>query len=162
MKNILRQLILLLAVPAFLCAQIPDLGDSVNLYDYFESGDGIEGFNVPFYDEDNVRQANLYCGYAKLLDNELVDVTNIRIDVYDEGKVIMTIYAPQCFASIDQAVNEKMLKVHSEGDVLIEMEQMSIVGKGFRFSSEQNKFEILSDSRVLIRESARSMDGVEL
>ncbi len=162
MKNILRQLILLLAVPAFLYAQVPDLGSSFDLYEYFDSGDGIEGFNAPFYDENNVKRAHLYCGYAKLLDNEVVDVTNIRIDVYDEGKVIMTIYAPQCFTSIGKAVDEKMLNVHSEGDVLIEMEEMSIVGKGFTFTSDKNKFKILSDSRVFIRESARSMDGVEL
>lgn len=162
MKYVLRQLMFLLAVPAFLYAQVPDLGRSFDLYEYFDSGDGVEGFNFTFYDENNVRRAELYAGYAKLLKNEVVDVTNLRIDVYDEGKVIMTIYAPQCFTSIGQAVDEKMLNVHSEGDVLIEMEQMSIVGKGFRFSSDQNKFEILSDSRIFIRESARSMDGVEL
>ncbi len=162
MKQTLRQLIILLAVPAFVHAQVPDFGSSVNLYDYFDAGDGIEGINIPYYDDDNVLRAKLYGGYARLMEDEVVEVTDIRIDVYDDEQVIMTIYAPQCFAALEDTDGKKMLRIRSDGDVLIEMEQMSVVGKGFTFTSERNKFEILSYSRVFIRESARTMEGLEL
>ena len=162
MKYILRQLIILLAVPTLVSAQVPDFGSSVNIYDYFDSGDGIEGINVPYYDKDGELQAKLFGGYARLLDNEVVGVTNIRIDVYEKGEVVMTIFAPQCFTSLDENEGHRVLNIRSEGDVLIELEQMTIVGKGFRFSSNQNKFEILNDARVLVKESVREMDGVDL
>lgn len=162
MKLTLLSALALTVLCGIVSAQVPDVGRSVNLYDYFDSGDGIEGINVPYYDEDGELQARLFGGFAKLLDDEKVEVTNIRIDVYDEGRVIMTIYAPQCFTALDETDDEKVLSVYSGGDVLIEMEQMTVAGRGFRFSSAQNRFEILEDSRVLIKKGVREMEGVDL
>ena len=163
MKPILRQLIILLAVPALLFAQETNQpASSFNLHEYLETGMEVAGIRVPYYEDDGELRAQLYGGYAKLLENEVADVSNLRIDVYDEGDVIMTIFAPQCFTRIDESGGQKMLVVYSDGDVLIDMAQMSIAGKGFRFTSDENRFEILSESRVLIKEGAREMDGVEL
>ena len=46
--------------------------------------------------------------------------------------------------------------------MLIDMEQMTVSGRGFRFSSKENRFEIDHDSKVLVKESARRMDEVGL
>ncbi len=163
MKQFLRQLIFLLAVPALLCAQESKKSEpSFNLRDYMAVGDGLAEIRVPYYDDDGNLQAQLYGGYARLLENEVVDVTNLKIDVYEKGAVIMTIFAPQCFTAIEESDGKKSLQVYSDGDVLIEMDQMTIAGHGFRFSSERSRFEILSDSRVLVKAAAREMKGVEL
>ncbi|MDZ8120075.1 hypothetical protein [Pontiella agarivorans] len=162
MKFTLQSALVLTVLCGIVSAQVPDVGNSVDLYDYFDSGDGIEGINVPYYGENGELQARIFGGYAKLLDNAKVEVKNIRIDVYDKGRVIMTIYAPQCFTTLDEAGDVKVLRVYSDGEVLIEMEQMTVAGRGFRFSSAQNRFEILEDSRVLIKKGAREMEGVDL
>ncbi|QBG46481.1 hypothetical protein EGM51_03380 [Verrucomicrobia bacterium S94] len=162
MKLTLQSALALTVLCGIVSAQIPDVGSSVNLYDYFDSGDGIEGINVPYYGEDGELQARLFGGYAKLLDGGKVEVTNIRIDVYDEGRVIMTVYAPQCYTALEETEHEKVLSIYSDGDVLIEMEQMTVAGRGFRFSSGRNRFEILEDSRILVKKGARGMKGEDL
>lgn len=163
MKQFVRQLIFLLAVPAFLYAQESRKAKpSFNLQDYIAVGDGLADVSVPYYDEDGNLQAQLYGGFAKMVEDEVIDVTNLKIEVYEKGEVIMTIFAPQCFTAIDESGGTKKLMVHSDGDVLIEMEQMTVAGRGFKYSSERNRFEILSDSRVLVKRAARAMEGVEL
>ena len=101
-------------------------------------------------------------GDARLLEGGVADVSHLRIDVYDEGEIIMTVYAPQCFSRVIETDTEKILSVESEGEVLIDMPQMQIAGRGFRFTSEQNRFEILSDAKVLVRAAAKDIKGLEL
>ncbi|MDF7800659.1 hypothetical protein P4C99_14370 [Pontiellaceae bacterium B1224] len=132
------------------------------LDEYLESGMEVVGVQAPYYDDSGAKKAQLYGGYAKVLEGGVADVSNLRIDVYQDGKVFMTIFAPQCFTKIDSSGDAKMLVVQSEGEVLIDMEQMTVSGRGFRFTSAENKFEIAHDSKVLVKESARTMKGVEL
>ncbi|NNJ71491.1 MAG: hypothetical protein HKP10_09435, partial [Kiritimatiellales bacterium] len=117
---------------------------------------------APYYDDEGNLQAQLYGGYAKVLENGLADVTNLRIDVYQNDRVALTIFAPHCFTQVVGGDGAKSLIVFSDGDVLIEMTEMSIIGQGFRFSSTDNRFEILRDSKVLLKESARKMEEIEL
>ena len=42
------------------------------------------------------------------------------------------------------------------------MEQMTIVGRGFRFTSEEIKFEIFHDAKVLLKKAARNAGGLKL
>ncbi len=128
--------------------------------EYMEAGLEVWGIRTPYYDEHNRLQAQFYGGAARVLEDGVVDVTNIRIDVYDEGKVALTVYAPQCFAQVLEKGETKVLSVESDGDVLIEAEQMTITGRGFRFSSDGNRFEILTQAKVLINESARNIKGL--
>jgi len=131
------------------------------LDNYIETGMEVSGIRAPYYDEEGNLQAQLYGGYAKILEGGVADVTNIRIDVYDKGVVVMTLFAPQCLTRVVEKGAEKVLTVESEGDVLIEMEQISIIGRGFLFSSDSNRFEILSEPKVLVKESVRYAQGDE-
>lgn len=124
-----------------------------------ETGMEVEGVRAPYYDADGKLQAQLYGGHVKVLEGGMADITNLRIDVYEEDKVVMTIFAPQCFSKMIEdksAPGGEVLSVFSEGEVLIEMESITIFGRGFRFTSAENRFEILNDSKVLIKEDVRS------
>lgn len=122
----------------------------------------VSGVRVPYYDEEGNLKAQLFGGHATVLDQGKADVTNLRIDLYQDGAVAMTVFAPQCYTQVVEVDGRNTLQVYSDGDVLIDMEQMSIYGRGFRFSSETTRFEILSDSKVIVRESARNMEGLAL
>lgn len=139
-----------------------DKPSSNKLDEYLESGMEVAGVRAPYYDDNGELRAKLYGGHAKVLEGGVADVSNLRIDVFQDGEVFMTIFAPQCFTKIDDSGDSKILVAESEGDVLIDMKQMTVTGRGFRFTSEKNKFEIDHDSKVLIKESARTMKGVEL
>ncbi len=162
MNRVFRHSIALCFACAMAYAQDVALPVSSGLDEYMETGMEVSGVRAPYYDEDGNLQAELYGGHAKVLEGGVVDVTNLRIDVYDEGAVAMTIFAPQCFSQVDEKGKEQVLSVESAGDVLITMEQMTIIGHGFRFSSDSNRFEILSEAKVLVNESARNVEGLEL
>lgn len=161
MRRILYSIFILLLM---CCTRISaeDAPSANKLDEYLETGMEVAGVRTPYYDDDGELKAQLYGGYAKVLEGAVADVTNLRIDVYQDGEVFMTIFAPQCFTKIDESADKKSLLVYSEGEVLIDLDQMTITGRGFRFSSEDNHFEILNDSIVLVKESARNMKGVEL
>ena len=74
----------------------------------------------------------------------------------------MTVFAPQCRTQVVDQGKAKILSVESDGDVLIEMKQMTITGRGFRYTSESNRFDILSEAKVLVKEAAQGMKGLEL
>lgn len=132
------------------------------LDEYMESGMEVSGVRAPYYDDDGNLKAQLYGGHARILDGQVADITNLRIDVYEDGNVFMTVFAPQCFTKMGTVDGKKILIVYSEGEVLLDMAQVTIAGKGFRFTSAENRFELLHESKVLVKEAARDMKGVDL
>lgn len=127
-----------------------------------ETGMEVAGVRAPYYDDEGNLQAQLYGGHAKILEGGVANVEDLRIDVYQDGVVFMTVYAPQCYTRVIEKGKKKILSVDSDGDVLIEMNEMTISGRGFRFTSDNNRFEILNDSTVLVKESAHQMKGMGL
>jgi hypothetical protein len=161
MKRVFYHLMILSVVCGV--ARAEDSAPAPSMLDeYMETGMEVAGVRAPYYDEEGNLQAQLYGGYAKVLEGGVADITNLRIDVFEDQKVIMSLFAPQCFTKMEEPDGKKTLTVYSDGYVLIDMEQMTISGRGFRFTSEENKFEILHDSKVLVKEAARNMEGVEL
>ncbi len=123
----------------------------------FGSGMEVSGFRVPDYDEQNVLRAQLYGETAKVLEKGVVEITNLKIEMYKDGEVAMTVFSPHCF------FNMETREAYSEGRVLIESGLMTIVGRGFTWSAEAGRFEILHDSKVLVKKAAQAeMKELEL
>jgi len=138
MKRILFQFLALLFVCGVAVAQ--DFG----------TGMEISGFRVPDYDAQGELRAQLYGGHAKVLDGGEVEITNLKIEMYKDGKVAMTVFSPHCF------FNMETRQARSEGRVLIESGLMTIIGRGFAWSAEAGRFEILHDSKVLVKQTAKA------
>ncbi len=166
MKRIIHYLAALLLVSGLGYAQENSTNSlsSSSLEDYVDPGAEIlgEGAHYQYYDEDGDLRAQLYGGQLRNLGEGKVDVTDVRIDVYEKGVVVMTIYAPQCVMHVEEHGKKNVLLVDSEGDVLIDSDRMTIAGRGFRFSSHSNRFEILSEAKVLVKDSTRNLKGLEL
>jgi hypothetical protein len=163
MKYVFYHLLAGLALCCGICAQ--EVGDDQSLStldEYVETGMEMAGVRAPYYDADGNLKAELYGEQVKILEDGVADVTNIRIDVFEKGALFMTIFAPQCTTRVIDQGGEKVLSVASDGDVLVDMEQMTISGRGFRFTSESNRFDILSEARVLVTDTGRSLKGLEL
>ena len=123
---------------------------SVAVAQDFGTGMEVSGFRVPDYDDQGALRAQLYGGHAKVLAGGEVEITNLKIDMYKDGKVVMTVFSPHCFFNMDTR------QARSEGRVLIESGLMTIVGRGFTWSAEAGRFEILHDSKVLVKEAAQA------
>lgn len=163
MKPVLNYLLAVLALCSSVCAQDATNKPSPSKLDeYMETGMEVAGVRAPYYDEEGNLKAELYGEYAKILEDGVAEVSNIRIDIFEDGAVVMTVFAPQCYTRIIEKEGKKILSVKSDGDVLIDMEQMTIFGHGFHFTSENNRFEIKDHAKVLVKESAANMKGLSL
>ena len=166
MKRYSTHLLALLLACGEVCAQTPPetlyKTQATQRDAFMEAGMEVRGVRAPYYDVQGELKAQLYGGHAKMLEGGVADITNLRIDVFQDGEVAMTVFAPQCFTRINDDGGRKTLTVYSDGDVLVDMDEMTITGRGFNFASDSNRFEIQHDAKVLVREAARQMDGVEL
>ena len=107
----------------------------------------IFGFRVPDYDDEGQLRAQLYGEHAVVLENREVEITNLKIEMYKDGQVVMTVFSPHCFFSMETR------QARSDGRVLIESGPMTVTGRGFTWSAEAGRFEILHDSKVLVKEA---------
>ncbi len=145
MKRVFSQFLILLLVCGVAGAQ--DFG----------TGMEVSGFRVPDYDDQGTLRAQLYGEHAKVLEKGEVEITNLKIEMYKDGEVAMTVFSPHCF------FNMETRQARSEGRVLIESGLMTIVGRGFTWSAEAGRFEILHDSTVLVKKAAQAeMKELEL
>lgn len=138
MKRILIQMLTLLLMCGVAGAQ--------------DSGLRIEGsgFRVPDYDDQGNLRAQLYGEHAKMLEGGEVEITNLKIEMYKDGKVAMTVFSPHCIFNMDTR------QARSESHVLIESGLMTIIGRGFTWSAAAGRFEILHESKVLVKQEAKA------
>lgn len=155
-----------LAMALALACPAQEHGDaSSRLSGYMAPGMEVAGIRAPYYDDEGRLKAQLFGGHAKVLDDGATEIANLRIDVYEGDRVAMTIFAPRCTSQVGESSakpGKQVLAVSSGGEVLIELDAMTISGRGFRFNSENNRFEILQDSKVLVKATARKARGAGL
>jgi hypothetical protein len=165
MKRFLYYFLTLSFVCGVACAQEPAAEPAKGLGSYMETGMEVTGIRAPYYDDEGNLKAQLYGDFAKVVEGGVADITNLQIDIYQDGEIMMTIFAPQCFSKVvepDGDVTKRAFAVYSDGDVLIDMDAMTIAGRGFEFTSENNRFTIHHDSKVLVKRATPGMRGVEL
>ena len=117
---------------------------------YMGAGMEFSGFRVPDYNSQGKLRAQLFGEYAVVLQDNEVKITNLKIEMYKDGLVSMTVFLPQCFFNTESRVAK------SDGLVLIESETMSVTGRGFIWSAAAGRFEILHDSKVLVKEASNA------
>ena len=105
----------------------------------------VAGFRVPEYDENNQLKSQLFGDFAKVLPDGIIEITQLKIDFYSEGKVEMTVTAPQC------TYRQKEGKAESDADVRITREDMVVTGRGFAWNGRDEKFEIFKDAKVVLK-----------
>jgi hypothetical protein len=116
----------------------------------FGAGMEVSGFRVPDYDDQGELRAQLYGEHAKVMEGGEVEITNLKIEMYRDGEVAMIVFSPHCFFNMDTR------RARSQGRVLIESGWMTIAGRGFTWSAEAGRFEILHDSKVLVKQTAKA------
>ena len=114
----------------------------------------LTGFSVPFYDSDGTLTHELF-GDRAVIRDEIADITNMKIDFYDEGKVNMQVTAPRCTYNRDEE------EADSESSVRIVGENITVTGEGFSWREENQRFEIYSRARVVLVNLRQRMEEGE-
>lgn len=131
-----------------------DLSTS-RLSDYVTEGMEASGFRIPQYGEDGRMEAQLFAEHARVLKSGEIEITNVKIEKYKEGLVEISVFSPLCLFNYDER------SVYSSGRVLIEMgSAVSLVGKGFTCSLETMQFDVMSEAKVIVRNSAENFKGL--
>lgn len=110
-----------------------------------QAGMELEGFRVPEYNEDGTMKSQLFGGRAVLKEDGLVAITDLKIEFYQPGKSNAVISAPHCNYERDTRDAE------SDGPVKIDMQEMTVTGRGFICAGKEYRFTILNDVKVALK-----------
>lgn len=113
----------------------------------------IRGFEVPEFDRDNRLRSKLFGDFARILPSGLVDITNMRIEFFDDDRrVEMRVHAETCL--YDRVTRN----AESDTRVRIARENMIITGEGFTWNAEEGQFDIYEDAKVVLKGALRSVE----
>ena len=107
----------------------------------------IQGFEVPEFDRENRLRSMLFGDFARLLPSGLVDITNMRIDFYDDDRQVeMRVTADTC------KYDRNSRDAKSDSHIRIARENMIITGRGFVWNAEEGQFEIHNEAKVVLKD----------
>ncbi len=118
----------------------------------------ITGFRVPSYDAENNLTSQLFGDSARILPDGRVDITGLRLEFYSSGETgrvtEMKVTSPRCL--YERSSNSAT----SAAPVRLARDNMVVTGTGFAWMNKEQRMEIYSDAKVVIRDAQRSMKGI--
>jgi hypothetical protein len=140
----MKILILLILIPFQLKAQ----DSQISVVSPSESTMSVKGMRSPFYNEKSELIAELIGGRAFLLSSDFVNIEHVRINLYNEKKEITQLYTPNCKARISVIDGRKQIVVESEEWVVLKNDNVEVIGRGFKFDTHNQYFEIRNDVKI--------------
>ena len=113
-----------------------------------ESTMSVKGMRSPFYNEKSELIAELIGGRAFLLSSDFVNIEHVRINLYNEKKELTQLYTPNCKARISVIDGRKQIVVESEDWVVLKNANVEVIGRGFKFDTHNQYFEIRNDVKI--------------
>jgi hypothetical protein len=104
----------------------------------------VEGIRVPEFNPDGTLKSEFFGDSAKPLENGLVELTNLRLNFYKDGRLNGFILTPRCIYD----KNAKL--VFSNADVTMRQGEILISGTGFRWFQETQVVEILNRCSLIV------------
>ena len=141
----MKILILLILIPFQLNAQ----DSQISVASPSESTMSVKGMRSPFYNEKSELIAELIGGRAFLLSSDFVNIEHVRINLYNEKKEITQLYTPNCKARISVIDGRKQIVVESEDWVVLKNANLEVIGRGFKFDTQNQYFEIRNDVKII-------------
>ncbi len=117
-----------------------------------QTGQTVSGFRLPEYDEQNNLKSELIGEFAKVLPDGIIDITQLKIDFYNDGKVDMTVTAPQCTYKQQEGT------AVSDSAVRIARDNMVVTGEGFSWNGHDERFEIFKNAKVVLKGVRKGLD----
>ena len=134
------------AVMAFACAALA--AEDLNTQT-------VKDFRVPEYDEKGNLKSELFGDYAKILPNGVIEITNLKMQMFKEGEVEASMTAPSC------TYDRNGGRAGSEGSVRIARENMVVTGDGFFWSAKKERIQIFKNVKVVLKDVRSMNTGVE-
>lgn len=104
----------------------------------------VEGIRVPEFDTDGTLKSEFFGDSARPMENGLVELTNLRLNFYKQGRLNGFILTPRCIYDKNAKV------VFSNADVTMRQGDVLISGTGFRWFQETQVVEILNRCSLIV------------
>lgn len=106
-------------------------------------GQVLRGFRYPDYDTNGLLRFEIMGDEAKIQPSGLIQITNLKMTFYEQGKLMMTVCTPQCL--FDRAQRSAT----SSADVRVTRQEIELTGRGFSWNAQDGRMKILSNTRVV-------------
>lgn len=110
------------------------------------TGIEISAFRVPEYDAKGVMTSQLFGDRAEIGEDNVVNITGLRIEFYKGSNTVMKVASPYCF------YNQKTREAHSDAPIAADMDKLHVRGQGFFLKPGDSTVRILNSSQVTIED----------
>lgn len=112
-------------------------------------GQAIKGFRYPDYDAQGQLKMEIAGDRAKVLPQGLIQITNLRMTFYEEGKIAMHVTTPLClYDRVKQTA-------FSTSEVCITRAEIIITGRGFDWKEKDGRICINNNTRVVLQKTGQ-------
>jgi lipopolysaccharide export system protein LptA len=110
------------------------------------TGVEISAFRVPEYDAKGVMTSQLFGDRAEIGEDNVVNITGLRIEFYKGSNTVMKVASPYCF------YNQKTREAYSDAPIAADMDKLHVRGQGFFLKPGESTVRILNSSQVTIED----------
>ena len=108
-------------------------------------GQVLKGFRYPDYDEKGQLRFEITGDEAQVQPSGLIQIKNLKMTFYEQGKVMMQVSTPQCL--FDRVKRSAV----STSDVCVARKEVELTGRGFAWNAQDGCMNIFSNTRVVLR-----------
>ena len=109
------------------------------------AGQVLKGFRYPDYDEKGQLKFEITGDEAQVQPSGLIQIKNLKMTFYEQGKVMMQVSTPQCL------FDRVKRSAQSTSDVCVARKEIKLTGRGFAWNEQEGRIKILSKTRVILR-----------
>lgn len=112
-------------------------------------GQAIKRFRYPDYDLQGQLKMEISGDKARFLPQDLIQITNLRMTFYEEGKMVMHVATPLCF--FDRVKRTAV----STSEVCVTRAEIIITGRGFDWNEKDGLIRINNNTRVVLQKTGQ-------
>ncbi|MBI2440726.1 MAG: LPS export ABC transporter periplasmic protein LptC [Lentisphaerae bacterium] len=113
----------------------------------------LKGFRFPEYDEKGQLKYEITGDEAQVQPDGLIQIRNLKMTFYEQGKVLMQVTTPQClFDRVKRLATSKAA-------VFMERPGIKLSGQGFTYDAQAGRLEIFQDVRLVLRSTGGKAPG---
>ena len=107
-------------------------------------GQAVKGFRLPEYGEDGKLKQQLYGETATFLRDGIIQLTGLKIEIFNDGQVTARVYSPEC------VYDRNRKRAASKEHIRIVAEKAVLTGDGFAWTGEKEQFQIFKNAKVVL------------
>lgn len=107
-------------------------------------GQTIKNFRLPEYNSDGTLQHQLYGETATFLADNIIQLTGLKIEIFNKGEVVARVFSPECAYAPTQK------KAASKDHIRIVTGRGIVTGDGFAWNGENAQFQIFRNAKVVL------------